>query len=692
MFFRINDAWDRLLAPGRILWLALVLFSHRGNALDALSLDIGSLAVKGWRLEDVNISLAGIPKRRQQLALTIGKLSLPKPFDDLKLADIRCNAFTWGKNQILCEDGEARVDSRYWRSPRTGFNFRLSEKSSKVHLTGLEVWGGKVNAVLTEESMHWRVNLQANHLDGLYLQKHVPAKLIDFKKGALNLTINASGVQKMIDTIDATAQFEQLTLQTPNGRTATEDVSLTAHGHAKNRGDVWQWRHEGRLTGGALFREPIYLEAANNPLTFRAQGFWSTQSRRVEIESFRLSDPKAAELNGRLSAVFDANPHLERAAFEVETDDLSRFWSVYLRPFAEQTSFAGLSLQGSARAHIDVDQSALRRFQLNVGRLDVHDPNGRLAADGGEAAVYWSSDPSFALPSTIKWQELSLYALPLGPGRLSFLSRGKTIELLEKARIPFLGGEMEVDKFNWQSRPEGEPDVYFEGGIQNVSLERLSSALDWTPLSGTLSGKIPGIHYRDNRLKLDGELKVSVFDGIVRIANLASSGFFRDYPELSADIEFDHLGLDQLTRKFQFGGITGRLSGFVKQLRLENWRPVTFFAWFGTPDDDDSRHRISQKAVRNIASIGGGGAADILSRSFLRVFETFGYDRIGLGCYLHDGVCQLMGIEASGDGYSIIRGGGLPRIDVIGYNSEIDWAVLMERLERITDSDQVIVE
>ncbi|MGR9053308.1 MAG: C4-dicarboxylate ABC transporter, partial [Gammaproteobacteria bacterium] len=112
----------------------------------------------------------------------------------------------------------------------------------------------------------------------------------------------------------------------------------------------------------------------------------------------------------------------------------------------------------------------------------------------------------------------------------------------------------------------------------------------------------------------------------------------------------------------------------------------------GTPTKDDSTHRISQKAVENLASIGGGGAADLVSRSFLRLFDTFGYDRLGLGCYLHDGVCQIMGVEPAKQGYYIVKGGGLPRIDVIGYNPRIDWNVLLSRLARITVSSEAVVK
>jgi len=51
-----------------------------------------------------------------------------------------------------------------------------------------------------------------------------------------------------------------------------------------------------------------------------------------------------------------------------------------------------------------------------------------------------------------------------------------------------------------------------------------------------------------------------------------------------------------------------------------------------------------------------------------------------------------MGVEARESGYAIITGGGLPRIDVIGYNPRVDWNVLMDRLKRISTSDEVIVK
>jgi hypothetical protein len=70
----------------------------------------------------------------------------------------------------------------------------------------------------------------------------------------------------------------------------------------------------------------------------------------------------------------------------------------------------------------------------------------------------------------------------------------------------------------------------------------------------------------------------------------------------------------------------------------------------------------------------------------LSVFDNFSYDKLGLGCNLNHGICELTGVATADYGYYIVKGGGLPRIDVMGYNSRIDWLVLQERLQRITQS------
>ena len=97
--------------------------------------------------------------------------------------------------------------------------------------------------------------------------------------------------------------------------------------------------------------------------------------------------------------------------------------------------------------------------------------------------------------------------------------------------------------------------------------------------------------------------------------------------------------------------------------------------------------------MQNISALGGTGDVAALQRSYLRFFENFGYDRIALSCMLRNGVCAMDGVEPVGGGYVIIKGGGIPAINVVGYNRSVDWNELLSRLQRVMqDNVQAVVK
>ena len=674
--------------------LAVFLFftSFTATALNGVSLDIGTIESSNWTLQGIQIALTDLASNPQKLTLTITKLSLPKPFNDLNLVNIHCSFFTWQNQELLCKDGRAQVHSKRWQSPDTRFSFHIREKHSTLHLTDLQLAGGTLSIDAEEQDNQWQIQVDAKAVDGALIQQLFQPTIFELKKGRINFKLNASGHHEVIEKFTLVTESNGLTVQTKEGRFATEKLTLESRLEAQNNKGLWQWQSQARFKDGALYIEPLYLEADGQALVLAAQGNWSDQNKRIEITSISYNHGRALALTGSAMVQIDKGVTLEKADVSLRSDDLEKLSTLYLTSFFEQTALQGVTLAGTVNANLSIVQNALTAITATVNKLAVKDTAGRIKVDRGVGTINWSNDESFNRTSTIAWQQLQFYNLPIGPSRLSFLSRAGSFKLLEKTQLPFLGGVIAINQLGWQAKKQQEPDIYFSGSLNNVSLEQWSKAVNWTPLSGTISGTIPRVEYRNKTLSLGGEINIKVFDGDIKITQLASSGLFSDFPKFSSEVEINNLDLDQLTSKFEFGGITGKLSGFVRQLTMENWHPVTFYAWLGTPDDDHSRHRISQKAVKNIASIGGGGASDLLSRSFLSFFETFGYDKIGLGCYLHDGVCQLMGVEARPQGYAIVTGGGLPRIDVIGFNPRVDWNVLMERLSRISKSDEVIIK
>ena len=682
--------WARF---AKIIWVIIAVSTTPiAYALDSVSLNVGTLSGDQWQLEGVNIALTDLPQSPQKLALTIKRLTLPKPFNDLNLVNIRCTSFTWQNKELLCEQGRAQMRSKRWQSPAANFSFHVTEKRSSFKLSNLHLAGGTVAVDGEERGELWQLQIDAKTVDGKLIQQLLPQDRFKLKTGKIDIKLHASGSHAEVHEFTLATGLKDLTGQTKDGKFAAEALALQSTLSAQNNNRLWQWQSHSDVNGGALYVEPLYMEAAGQAIVLDAQGDWDASKQRVGIDVASYRHEKVGMLSGSAIVRYGNGVNIEKAELSLNSGNLQDLSAIYLKPFFEQTVLQGVSLAGRLKADFSINQQSLTALSARFDSLDIIDATGRGEVQGGVGTLNWANDEAFNKPSELAWKHLQLRALPIGPASLSFLSRGDSIRLLKKTQLPFLGGEIAINQFSWQAKKQQEAEVSFEGDSSGLSLEQLSLALNWTPLSGTISGHIPRVEYSNKTLSLGGELIVKVFDGEVKVSNLASSGLFTDFPKFFCDVEINNLDLDQLTGKFEFGGITGKLSGYVRQLYMENWHPVSFFAWLGTPENDDSRHRISQKAVKNIASIGGGGASDVLSRSFLSFFETFGYDKLGLGCYLHDGVCQLMGVEARESGYAIITGGGLPRIEVLGYNSRVDWHVLMERLERISSSDEVIIE
>ncbi len=672
-------------------------FLGTSNAIDTALLDANKITGTIWQLEDVKLSLGDLNNKQSQFLLSAAKLILPKPFNDLSLADIHCDKLVWSQNEMDCLQGSASVKSSYWQSPSTDFTFHLNPKASTFRLANARLGDSRLSLNAELKGKNWRIQAEAKHFNKALLNKlstliALKPKLALIKQGSLNLSATIFGWDDKVLAFNVTATVEGVTGQTGDGKIAAENANLQLQLQGNALNGLWYWQCESRLLGGALYVDPVYLEVSGQPVSVVAQGSTNLVTDFTDIQSFSFQQPDVVRVSGSVQGSFRKQVHVDKADVVLQSDTLQGLLTTYINPFFTESPFANVKVSGNLETRLSVVQQTLTDVAVNFGKLNIEDDRGRIAVKDGKGSVNWSNDPTEKKQSELAWQTLSVNGLPIDSTKLNFASWGNAFKLANKVILPVLNGSIAVDKFSWQAKPNNDPDVSFAGSLDNLSLEQLSKTLGWTPLSGNISGQVPGVEYHNKTLSLGGELLIKVFDGTIKISQLKSSGLFSGFPRVESEIELDNLDLEQLTSKFEFGAITGRLSGFVNNLVLENWHPVSFYAWFGTPDDDDSSHLISQKAVKNIASIGGGGASDLLSRSFLSFFETFRYDKIGMGCYLHDGVCQMMGLEAEGQGYYLIKGGLLPRIDVVGYNPRVNWDVLVERLGRVAAPEKAVIQ
>ena len=53
----------------------------------------------------------------------------------------------------------------------------------------------------------------------------------------------------------------------------------------------------------------------------------------------------------------------------------------------------------------------------------------------------------------------------------------------------------------------------------------------------------------------------------------------------------------------------------------------------------------------------------------------------------------MRGVDGAGkgEGFYIVKGSGVPRIDIVGFTDEVSWSVLIARLNRVVGTKEVIV-
>ena len=324
-------------------------------------------------------------------------------------------------------------------------------------------------------------------------------------------------------------------------------------------------------------------------------------------------------------------------------------------------------------------------MKLELESAALRDRDQRLGVENLSLQLDWQQDDA-RLEARAGWSAASIHSIPLGGASVEIGGDRRALRLRRPVSIPILDGALRIDTLEWLDWTADGRDLRLSAALEPLDLAALTRTLGWTEFGGTLSGRIPGLRLTDGVVELDGGLDFALFDGQARVSNLSLERPFGTLPALAADSEFERLDLALLTGAFEIGSMRGRVSGHLRELRLLNWQPVRFDAWFETLDTGGDRW-ISQKAVDSLSTLGGGGGA-ALSGTLLRVFEDFPYRRIGLGCRLERNVCEMRGLESTeSGGYLIIEGRPLPVLNVVGHRRRVDWPQMLSQLRALTQAD-----
>jgi hypothetical protein len=665
-----------------------LLFSAAAPALERIEISLGDIQGEGWQARALSLSIDLPAAADLGGDIVIEELVLPAPLGSLGAVRVRCDALQHDERGTRCR-GRVEI-ARLLGEALAGAALIEHEAASgrvRVELQDFRLAAGRWRLDAEIQAGGWRLAAQGREVDtaaaGELLRRFVP----DFDHtfaGRIDLEVRLRGAAAELDSLQFNLAGAALDFANASGTQAGEQLRFDSAGQAQRRGADWQGDARIDLTSGALFIDPLYLEPTPQAsLRLASKLHWSTAQQRLRLDALTLDHAGVVQAGADVQLRFGAATVLEAVDLDLREAQLPGAYVNYIQPWLHGQVGDALETAGRFSGRYRYQAGGDTALRLDLREVDIEDTGQRFGFTALSGVIDWGSDAE-ARTTELAWQSGSLYRLGLGAARLAVVSRGLQFELREPTRIPVLDGVLMIDDLAL-SDPGGEAMRWrFDGVLTPVSMEAVSTALDWPRFGGQLSGMIPTVRYVDGVLEVGGVLLVRAFDGELTVRNLRLEQPFGRIPRLRADVAIDNLDLEALTGTFEFGKITGRLGGYVNGLYMEAWQPVAFAAQLATPEGDRSRHRISQRAVDNLSSI-GGGVGGILSRSFLGVFEEFPYDRLGLSCVLENGVCRMGGVAPTDNGYYIVKGRFLPpRIDVVGYADRVDWHTLIDRLKSVT--------
>ncbi|MEF9976931.1 MAG: hypothetical protein RR969_07090 [Thermomonas sp.] len=445
---------------------------------------------------------------------------------------------------------------------------------------------------------------------------------------------------------------------------------------------------DGRLHGGEFLAGNTYVALPATPVGLRIDAMKHAGSG-WDVPKIEWRDGDALQATAALRFGMDGTLQSLRA--DARSGDMTPLKPRYLSGWMGLFGLGDVDLHGAMDLHVESNNGALQRIDATLQNVDLSDPARRFVFDGLAGDLRYSA--SAPVRSELRWKGGQLYGLAFGEARLPMASADGLLRFREDVRVPLMDGTMTLRDV--VIRPPGDAtgmDIRFGLGLDDIDFGKVSQALGLPAFQGRLSGDIPDAHYADERIDFNGGLSMQLFEGKVAFSALSLERPFGSAPSLSADIAMDGLDLERLTEVLGFGSITGRLDGRIDGLRLVDWTPVAFDARFITDDAPGVKQRISQRAVQNISSVGDASFVTSLQGQLIGLFDDFGYRRIGIGCRLANEVCAMSGLSHSdgsqaNNAFTIVQGAGLPRLDVVGFNRNVDWPTLVERLIAVGKGD-----
>ena len=448
----------------------------------------------------------------------------------------------------------------------------------------------------------------------------------------------------------------------------------------------------GGLLWGSLFAD---LKTQKPALTIDAEYSYDKdllQCRRCDLT---LATVGRANLTGSVERI-TGTPQLHLQA-RGENLSSAGFFELFLRqPFRRQYPLLDeLAISGQIDLQLQLD-----------GSLEELAGSGNLAVKNGEIAAKSNDWRIGAVNLKLPWQinlgdhrtpntapaalgSLSVERASFGGQQLAPLTTtislaNNALRLHQPLRIALFGGEVEIRNLSWPDIIHDPKAVTFSADTKRLQLQDLTEAFNWPRFSGQLNGSIPEVESADNTLRTRGEIHAELFGGHIRLSQLEIENPFSSLASIKMSAKLQSIQLEQLSKTFAFGQISGILEGSIDDLVITDGQPSQFRADLHSVERRGIDQRISVDALNKITVLSSGQEAGALYGGLAALFDSFRYSKLGFKATLRNDRLTLHGVESQGDKQLLVVGSFLPpTVNIVSHTQNIAFSELVRRLERI---------
>jgi len=655
--------------------------------VDAILLEIRELSIAGIPVEAASARLDVLSDEKTRVTIKAGGATLPDPMGRISNIELTCDAPVIAEPRFGCRAGQLRGRGGPTGSidMQVAAELRTDNGVTTFKGSGLQVAGTTAAFDGRLDEKGWLVKGGTGTTTVAALRKfaapwfQLPADVTGDGKASVQGVVSDAGSGTQLD---ATLNLEGVSLTNEASTIVTDQLNATARLRARlNQADTGlQIEVAGKQ--GQVLVNPVLLDFGKNPLALDARG--TLKGDVLTIDALHMTQTDLIDLTGNGAVNLAGEVPLIDGDFKLAHLQFPAAYSSFMQITLATTSvLSDLRTSGSLSGELSVRGNGVTAMHVVPKLLELHDNKGRLFLSRVDGDIHWTPEGG-AKPagSKIAWSSGGAYGLSGGAANLEFLLQGTNFEITRPTKLPVFDGGLAIETFAIANPGASNMEVAFKGKVEPISMQLLAKAFGWPEFSGTLAATIPGVTLKDNLLVFQGNVESQVFGGRIVGSNIRLKDPLGRFPEFFADVRARDLDLNLLTRTFEVGSITGKLEVDVLGMELFGWSPIAFDARLATPKGDKSRHRISAKAVSSLSNVGGGGGGVVqaLQSGVLRFFDDYSYEKLGITCKLRGDVCEMSGIEPAGVGYYIVKGAGVPRIDIIGSQGRVNWAQLLSSI------------